>query len=442
MNKLLVGVAGLALAAASFASAQVTQIKPSDWPAYGRDAGGQRYSPLKQITPQNVDKLQVAWTYHMNPDPSQRVRVSSTATPLVIDGKMFMPTPFGRVVALDPTTGKELWSYSLPEGDTPALRGIGYWPGDKAHGPRLIFGTTRGLIIAIDAATGKPSAGFGANGVVDSKTPDVMNGLPDAAYGYSAPPSIYKNLAIFGSKVQERPSKGAAGDARAWDIVTGKPVWSFHSIPREGEPNHGTWEGDGWKQRSGVNQWNQSTVDAERGIVYLSFGAPTYDRYGGDHKGANLYSSSVVAVNAANGKYIWHFQTTHHDIWDLDPEVAADIVECCKTVVEMEDKFIDLAFEAGDVQGMTPHDIKQYIRFIADWRLRQLDLPEVYGIKENPLPWLQSLLSGVEHANFFEARATEYSKAATKGQWHGEQGVWSEFDRMLARRGDNLLPAE
>ncbi|WP_184716091.1 ribonucleotide-diphosphate reductase subunit beta [Caulobacter sp.] len=116
--------------------------------------------------------------------------------------------------------------------------------------------------------------------------------------------------------------------------------------------------------------------------------------------------------------------------------VADDIVDCCKTVVKMEDAFIDLAFEAGDIQGMTPDDIKQYIRFVADWRLRQLQLPEVYGVKENPLPWLQALLSGVEHANFFEARATEYSKAATKGSWHGAEGVWTSFDEMMKKRTD------
>jgi len=121
--------------------------------------------------------------------------------------------------------------------------------------------------------------------------------------------------------------------------------------------------------------------------------------------------------------------------------VADDIVDCCKTVVGMEDKFIDLAFESGDVQGMTPADIKGYIRFIADWRLRQLNLPTVYGVKENPLPWLQSMLSGVEHANFFEARSTEYSKAATKGQWHGDEGVWGQFDTMMARRTEADLPA-
>ena len=122
--------------------------------------------------------------------------------------------------------------------------------------------------------------------------------------------------------------------------------------------------------------------------------------------------------------------------------VASDIVENCRTVVSMEDKFIDLAFEAGEVQGMTPDDIKKYIRFVADWRLRQLELPTLYGIKENPLPWLQAMLSGVEHANFFEARSTEYSKAATRGQWHGNGGVWTEFDQLMAKRAENTLPAE
>ena len=126
----------------------------------------------------------------------------------------------------------------------------------------------------------------------------------------------------------------------------------------------------------------------------------------------------------------------------VTPSVAADIVESCRTVVAMEDRFIDLAFEMGPVKGMTPEDIKAYIRFIADWRLRQLELPQLYGVKENPLPWLQPLISGVEHANFFEARATEYSKAATTGQWHGGDGVWAEFDRVKAQRTENTLPAE
>jgi quinoprotein glucose dehydrogenase len=256
----------------------------------------------------------------MNPIPSQKLaRVPfATTTPLVVDGRMFLGTPYGRVVALDATSGKQLWAYELPTGDQPPFRGLGYWPGDKGHAPRLIFGTLRGKMIALDARTGAPSKGFGENGIVDTKTPEIMNGLPNAYYGYSSPPGIYKNLAIFGSRVQEAPSKGAAGDARAWDVITGKLVWTFHSIPRPGEKFHDTWEGDSWKQQSGVNIWNMLTVDTARGIAYLPFGAPTFDRYGGNHKGANLFSNSLVAVDANTGKYLWHFQTVHHDIWDLD----------------------------------------------------------------------------------------------------------------------------
>jgi quinoprotein glucose dehydrogenase len=157
-----------------------------------------------------------------------------------------------------------------------------------------------------------------------------MNGLPNAYYGYSSPPDIYKNLAIIGSRVQEAPSKGAAGDVRAWDIVTGKLAWTFHSIPRPGEKFHDTWEDDGWKQRSGVNVWNMLTIDARRGIAYLPFGAPTFDRYGGDHKGANLFSDSLVAVDANTGKYLWHYQVVHHDIWDYDLDTPPVLLEVNK----------------------------------------------------------------------------------------------------------------
>lgn len=317
MKKMLLGV--IALCWPLCASAQST-TKGGGWPSYGYDAGGGRFSPLTQITPANVGKLAVAWTYHMNPVPSQKLaRVPfATTSPLVVDGRMFLGTPYGRVVALDSTSGKQLWAYDLPTGDQPPFRGLGYWPGDKSHSPRLIFGTLRGRMITLDVKTGAPSKGFGVDGIVDTKTPDIMNGLPDAFYGYSAPPTIYKNLAITGSRVQESPSKGAAGDARAWNVITGKLAWSFRSIPRPGEKFAETWEDDGWKQRSGVNIWNMLTVDSLRGIAYLPFGAPTFDRYGGDHKGANLFSNSLVAVEASTGKYLWHFQTVHHDIWDLD----------------------------------------------------------------------------------------------------------------------------
>jgi len=323
MKKLIFALAAL-LPASTLAAAPA----PTDWPAYGKDAGGARFSPLTQITPANVGQLQVAWTYHMNPNPAAATgRVPfSTTTPVMADGLMYLGTPYGRVVALDATSGKQVWVYEMPQGDQPPYRGLAYWPGDGAHGPRIIFGSERGKLIALDAKTGKPAEGFGTNGIVETRTPDILNGIPTAYYGYSSPPNIYKNIAIIGSRVQEAPSKGASGDVRAWDVVTGKMVWRFHTIPQPGEKFHDTWEDDGWKQRSGVNIWNQLTIDTQRGIAYLPIGAPTFDRYGGDHKGANLFSDSLVAVDASTGKYLWHYQIVHHDIWDYDVDAPPILI--------------------------------------------------------------------------------------------------------------------
>jgi quinoprotein glucose dehydrogenase len=320
MNKILLGLAVGFLPL--LANAQAVTPRPGDWTAYGYDESGVRFSPLEQITPANVDKLQVAWIYHMNPQPpAPGVKPdfvpTSTTTPLMVDGLIYLASPFGRVDALDPVSGKRTWTYVLANGDQPAKRGVSWWPGDATHGPRLIVGTVRGNLIALDAKTGAAVKDFGVNGVLDTKTLEIMNGAK-GLYSYSAPPVIYGNLAITGSRLQESPTTGPAGDARAWDVITGKLVWTFHSVPRPGEKFHETWEGESWRQRSGVNQWNMATVDAERGIVYLAFGAPALDRFGGDRKGSNLFANSVVALEATSGKYLWHFQTIHHDIWDHD----------------------------------------------------------------------------------------------------------------------------
>src|ERR1700761_2084162 len=316
MKKLMIGAIVLFAPLAALAAPSAT-----DWASYGHDAGGGRFSPLTQITPDNVSKLAVAWTYHMNPTPQIKTSgrlPTSTTTPLMANNTLYLGTPYGRVVALDATTGKEIWAYQLPGSDQPPFRGLTWWPGDGHMGPRIVFGSAQGRLIALEARTGEPAKGFGTGGIVDTKTPEIMNGLPNAYYGYSSPADIYKNLAIIGSRVQEAPAKGASGDVRAWDVRTGKLVWTFHTIPRPGEKFHDTWEDDGWQQRSGVNIWNMLTIDEKRGIAYLPIAAPTFDRYGGDHKGANLFSDSVVAVDANTGKYLWHFQAVHHDIWDYD----------------------------------------------------------------------------------------------------------------------------
>jgi len=327
----------LFLASAAIAvSAQAAGPAENDWPSYGNDQGATRYSTLKQITPENVNKLEVAWTYHMRPagyvppplPPGFPAGFrptgfsSSQATPIVIKGVMYFPSPYGKVVALDADTGKEIWTYQMPQRDQASTRGVQYWPGTKGAKPEIVFGTRSGRLIALDAATGVPVPTFGTEGIVDMKTPEVMNGNPRSQYGMSGPPAIYGDLILTGSRVQESPSLGAKGDVRAWDARTGKLVWTFHTVPQPGERGHETWEGDSWKDRSGVNVWTQIVVDEKRGIAYLPIAAPAFDRWGGDRKGDNLFGNSIVAVDAKTGKYLWHFQVVHHDIWDVDLPAA------------------------------------------------------------------------------------------------------------------------
>ena len=317
-----------AVALFALLSACATDPQPSstDWPTYLHDPGGSHYSPLSQINTRNVTQLRIAWTYHMRPRSAQATRRGrygvSEASPLVIAGTMYLPTPYGRVVALDAQTGREVWKYELPQNDQPAMRGVEYWPGSSREPPRIVFGTRAGRLIVLRAATGEPEPEFGQRGVLNLKTPDVMNGYPAAPLGMSSPPLVFRNLIITGSRLQETPTQGAAGDVRAWDIHTGKLVWTFHSIPRPGEFGHDTWQGESWRKRSGVNVWNFMVLDRQRAIVYLPFGAPTFDRWGGDRPGANLFANSIVAVDANTGRYLWHFQTVHHDIWDLDLPTA------------------------------------------------------------------------------------------------------------------------
>ena len=230
--------------------------------------------------------LKPVWTYHMRPpDRASRGFASSENTPLVVNGVMFVSTPYGRVVALDAETGKQRWAYEVPGGDQPATRGVSYWPGDAKAGRRSCSAPAAGLLIALHAETGAPVKSFGKDGVVDLHSDAVMQGFPQAALGVTSAPVIYKNLIITGSRTQETPQQGASGQVRAFDVRTGREVWHFNGVPQPGEKFHDTWEGDSWVKRSGVNVWVGLTLDAKRGIAYLPFGAPTFDQSGNDRKG-------------------------------------------------------------------------------------------------------------------------------------------------------------
>jgi glucose dehydrogenase len=353
-----------------------------DWQTYGHDGESTRFSALTQVNVDNVSKLQRAWTFHMTPagpaapPPSANGLAAASAarlrarrveaTPLVVDGVLYLPTPFNRVVALDASTGKQIWEYQLSNGDNASTRGVAYWPGDAKLAPRIVFGTASGSLIALNAKTGKPIEGFGDQGIVDFRA-SVANGF-HTQVGMSSPPTIYKNVIITGVRVQESPTLGPSGDTRGWDVVTGKLLWQFHSVPHPGEQGIETWETpDSWKNRSGTNAWGFISVDPTTGSVFVPYGASTTDAYGGDRKGANLYSDSLVVLDALSGKQKWHFQLIHHDTWDYDLESAPILAS------------VHRGAETIPVVVVTD---KTGLVFILDRR----DGTPIYDVEERPIP--------------------------------------------------------
>src|SRR5262245_7226740 len=304
----------------------------ADWPVTNYANSANRYTPLDQITAQNVATLERVWSFHIKPSGySGRLR-EDEAFPLVIANTMYLASPYGAIHALDATTGVEKWKFQLPNNDAPSKRGIAYWPGEGSSPPSIIFGGTSGGLYAIKASDGTLNTGFGENGIVNLKTPDVMQTGPSSPYSLLSSATIYKNLIIIGAGTGEgaggsNAGAGPAGDTRAFDARTGKLVWTFHTVPRPGELGYETWEENSAKLRSGVNVWGYTSLDEQRGILYMPLGAPNNDRVGVDRPGNNLFSSSIVAVDANTGKYIWHFQLVHHDIWDYDTQSAPLLVD-------------------------------------------------------------------------------------------------------------------
>lgn len=296
-------------------NAQTREIN-GDWPSVGRDPGGQRFSPLTQINRDNVKSLQQAWVFDTGSTGLQ-------VTPLVIEGRMYL-TAGSSVYALEPETGTVIWKYDAP--GPVSRRGLAYWPGDAGTGPRLFSGAGDGRLVALDAATGRPAAGFGDGGFVDLKA--SVRGDVDGRFSLVSPPAVYKNIVITGGNNNEpQPSVGLYGDIRGWDARTGKLLWSFHTVPRGGEPGVDTWAGESWKNRSGTNMWAFITVDVERGLAFVPIGSPTSDYYGADRRGKNLYGNSLVALDANTGKMKWYQQLVHHDLWDFDLPAAPTLID-------------------------------------------------------------------------------------------------------------------
>ena len=300
----------------------------TDWPAYGYDQSGQRFSPLKQIDTANVSKLRKAWQYGITSDAANAATQGPPATeavPIMVDGMLYTPTVNHAIVALEPESGEEIWKYDLSKANA-TLRGLTYWPGDKDNPPAILAGTSEGRLIALNARTGKLVPGFGKEGVVDLRA-GVTEKFPTAPYHMSSPGVIYNNLIITGAQGKEDDPDGPAMDVRAWDLRTGKLVWTFHTIPHPGEAGYETWPKDNWLAAGSPANWGAATVDTQRGLIFLPIGQPAAQYYGGARHGQNLFSSSIVALDANTGKVRWYFQLTHHDMWDYDAEAAPSLME-------------------------------------------------------------------------------------------------------------------
>src|SRR3954447_8398060 len=287
------------------------------WTDYLGGPDGSHYSPLKQITPSNVSKLEIAWSYEAGEGGA------FSFCPLVVGNVAYVAAKQGALVAVDASTGKELWVHKFGTGGRSGgigSRGANYWE-SQDHSDRRIFVNGGGFMYAIDARTGELVDSFADHGRLDMKT-----GIDRApiALASRTPGRIFENLIIVGSFTGEG-YLAPPGDIRAFDVRTGKLVWIFHTIPRPGEPGYDTWPKDAYKYMGGVDVWGEITVDEKRGIVYLPVASAKYELYGGDRPGNNLYADSLLALDARTGKYLWHFQTIHHDIWDYDPTAAPQL---------------------------------------------------------------------------------------------------------------------
>jgi quinoprotein glucose dehydrogenase len=294
----------------------------SNWDEYLGGPASSHYSLLKQIDTNNVHDLQIAWSYPTGDD------LSYTFSPLVIDNIAYVAANKGSLVALDATTGKELWVHEFPSAGgfgrfsgIAGQRGANYWE-SKDRSDRRIFVTAGGFLQAIDARTGKLVDSFADHGKLDLKTGIDRATRPLASRSAGR---IFENLIILGSATGEGYLP-PPGDIRAFDAVTGKLVWVFHTIPRPGEFGYDTWPKDAYQYMGGVDVWGEITVDEKRGIAYFPTASAKYELYGGDRKGNNLYADCLLALDARTGKYLWHFQTVHHDLWDYDPDAAPQLV--------------------------------------------------------------------------------------------------------------------
>jgi quinoprotein glucose dehydrogenase len=327
------------------------------WRDYGGTPDQSKYVELEDITKSNVGELEIAWMYPTSDERAYQFN------PIIVGNVMYVLAKNSSLIAIDVVTRKEIWIHANLRGIT--NRGINYWESADGKERRLLF-TLEDTLQAIDARTGKSVLSFGKNGVVDLREGLGRDPLTVRRVSSSTPGRIFEDLLILGSS----PGEGyfsAPGYIRAYNVVTGKLVWTFHTIPRPGELGYDTWPKDAYKYVGGANVWGEITLDAERGIAYFPVASPTYDYYGADRHGANLFSDCLLALDARTGKRLWHFQMVHHDLWDYDPTAAPQLI-----TVRKDGKTIDAVAQAT----------KQGFVFVFD----RVTGEPVWPIEERPVP--------------------------------------------------------
>lgn len=299
-------------------------VASNDWPNYGGNPAGNRYSPLTQINTQNVANLQPAWTFDTGENNDSERGMEIQCQPIVIDGILYGTTPRHKLFAVDAATGKQLWQFDPFADPTKQprfhpLRGVTYWA--DGTDKRILY-SSGATLYAVNAKTGELIRSFGTNGEVDlhqglGTTKTLGHETANLSIRNTTPGVIYRDLLIVGSSVSEG-GDAPPGNIRAFNVRTGKLAWVFRTIPLPGEYGYETWSPDSYRKLGGANCWAGMVVDEKRGIVYAGTGSASVDFYGGARKGKNLFANCVLALNAQTGKHIWHFQTVHHDLWDRD----------------------------------------------------------------------------------------------------------------------------
>jgi quinoprotein glucose dehydrogenase len=310
----------------------------SDWPTYHGELGASQYVPFDQIGAGNVAQLEVAWTWE-SPDNElaagnrRLMTFGFKSTPLEVGNRLFVNTPLGQVAAIDATTGETLWVHDTKayEAGRPTnlgfnSRGVAYWTDGEQE--RIFQPSNDSTLWAIDARTGEPVAGFGDGGKVDLIA-TLRRETNRRNYTIMSAPLVVGDVVVVGSSIFDGPTRREMppGDVRAFDVRTGELAWTFHNPPLKGEKGYDTWEDGAADYTGNANVWTNMSADAELGLVYLPFGTPTNDWYGGHRKGDNLFAESIVCVKAATGEYVWHFQLVHHGLWDYDIPAAPTLFD-------------------------------------------------------------------------------------------------------------------